>query len=55
MGESLDYEALAQAVSEMREMVAAFVAALKTDGFSDAQARDIVAGFFRSITSGGDW
>lgn len=55
MGEGLDYEALAQGVAEMREAVGAFVAALKTDGFSDEQARDIVTGFFRATASWGDY
>jgi uncharacterized membrane protein YebE (DUF533 family) len=41
-----DYLAAAQAIDDMREMVRALVAALKEDGFTDREARAIVAGFF---------
>jgi hypothetical protein len=47
-GEGIDYEALAKGVEQMREAVKAMVAGLIADGFSDEQARDIVAGLWRS-------
>jgi hypothetical protein len=45
---NVDFEALAAGVAEMREAVRAMVAGLMTDGFSEEQARDIVAGIWRS-------
>jgi inosine/xanthosine triphosphate pyrophosphatase family protein len=38
---------LMEAVDEFRQAVNATVQGLVTDGFTDAQARDIVAGFWR--------
>lgn len=46
---SIDYEALATGIGEMREAVGAMVAGLMADGFTDEQARDITAGLWRSI------
>jgi hypothetical protein len=49
MAESnVDFEALAAGVEQMREAVRAMVAGLVADGFTDEQARDIVAGIWRS-------
>jgi hypothetical protein len=46
---SIDFEALAQGVDEMREVMRSMVAGLVADGFDDAQARDIVAGLWRTL------
>jgi uncharacterized membrane protein YebE (DUF533 family) len=46
MGQEANYQALAEGIDEMREMVRAMIAGLVADGFSDEQARAIVAGFF---------
>lgn len=45
----IDYEALATGVDEMREVIRAMVAGLVADGFDDPQARDIVAGLWRTL------
>lgn len=45
----LDYEDLARATDALREMVNAMVAGLVSDGFTNEQARDIVAGSFRAV------
>lgn len=47
-GEGLNYESLAQSVEQVREVMKAMVAGLVADGFSDEQARDIIAGLWRS-------
>lgn len=44
---AIDAEALASAVDVVRETMRAFVAGLVEDGFTDEQARDIVAGSLR--------
>lgn len=47
MPSEMDYSALMDGVLEMREAVNALVVGLVGDGFSEEQAREIVAGFFR--------
>jgi len=47
-GTGIDFEAVADGVQQMRETVNAMVVALVADGFTDEQARDIVAGLWRS-------
>lgn len=49
MSGGLDYETLAQAIDATRETVRALVVGLMADGFSDSEARDIVAGLFRNL------
>lgn len=51
MTQRINYSDLAQSVDAMREMVRALVAGLVDDGFTDEQARTIVAGIFGSGTS----
>lgn len=46
---SLDFEMLAVAVDGIREMTRAMVAGLVEDGFTDEQARAIVAGTLGGI------
>jgi hypothetical protein len=43
-----DYNELANAVEEFREVINALVAGLITDGFTDREARALVAGFWAS-------
>lgn len=38
-----DYEGLAESVEQLREVVAAMVAGLVADGFTDREARQIIA------------
>lgn len=42
----IDYSALAKGVEQMRECVNSLVAGLKSDGFTDREARIIVASLF---------
>lgn len=42
----INYEELAQGIEQMREMIRAMVAGLVADGFTDEQARAIIAGMF---------
>jgi hypothetical protein len=42
----VDYETLAQGIDQMKEVVTALVESLRTDGFTDREARVIVAGLF---------
>lgn len=49
MAEKMGYAAMAIAVDHTRETTRALVASLVHDGFTDEQARDIVAGMFRSV------
>lgn len=44
--ETADYEAVAEAIDQMRELVGALVASLVHDGFTDREARVIVAELF---------
>lgn len=43
---NINFNELAQSVEELREVIRAMVAGLTTDGFTDEQARGIVAGIF---------
>lgn len=47
--EHTDYQGLATAVDQMLEIVRSLVAALVVDGFTDREARAIVAGALGSI------
>jgi len=38
----MDFDELAKAIGEMREVMAAMVAGLMADGFTDEQARELV-------------
>lgn len=53
---SIDYSVLAQAVDEIREVCNVAVAGLMADGFTDREARAIIAGFFaaKGVDSGTD-
>jgi uncharacterized membrane protein YebE (DUF533 family) len=44
--DSLDYAELAQGLDQMREVLAAMVAALIADGFTEEQAREITTAIF---------
>lgn len=43
MSEGIDYETLANAMDEMREVLRSMVAGLVADGFTDREAHAIVA------------
>jgi uncharacterized membrane protein YebE (DUF533 family) len=45
----MDYEQIAITVDEFRETLRVMVAAAKAEGFTEEQARDIVAGLWRSV------
>lgn len=49
----INYEEIAKQVENFRETQRALVAGLLADGFTDEQARDIVAGLWR-VTGRGD-
>lgn len=49
-----DYEALARSVEQTREVLASLVAGLVVDGFTDEQARSIIAGMFATMAKGSD-
>lgn len=51
---SVDYSQLAQSVEEFREIINALVAGLVTDGFTDREARALVAGFWATRIQSGD-
>lgn len=42
----MDYEELAKNLAEMREAFRAMVAGLVADGFTDAQARELIVAIF---------
>lgn len=52
----INFEELAQAVEGMREVMQVFVAGLVADGFTDKEARSIIAGLFaaRAEAEGND-
>ena len=45
----IDFSDVAHGVEEMRETFRAMVAGLIADGFTDEQARDIIAGIWRQM------
>lgn len=51
---NVDYEKVAKGAEQMREVIHAMVAALVADGFSDEQAREIIAGLWRVAGRGED-
>lgn len=50
--EIIDYTELAKTVDAFREAVNALVAGLVSDGFTDREARGLVAGFWASRIEG---
>lgn len=44
----IDFQALAESVDELRETLRAIVAGLVQDGYTEAQARQIVVGMWAS-------
>lgn len=54
MSGEIDYYQLMEGIIEIRESVQALTLGLMKDGFSEDQARDIVAGFFRATGRGDD-
>ena len=49
-----DYNELAGAVEDFREIINALVAGLISDGFTDREARALVAGFWASRIKAGE-
>jgi len=49
-----DYAALATGVDQLREALRAMVAGIVADGFTDREARVIVAGMFATMKPGDD-
>jgi uncharacterized membrane protein YebE (DUF533 family) len=47
---SIDYTVLADTMDELRDALKAMVAGFTADGFTDREARAIVAGTFASMT-----
>lgn len=45
----VDYLKMAEGVEDLRETLRVMVAAAKAEGFTEEQARDIVAGLWRSV------
>lgn len=48
----MDFSELAKAIDEMRETLRAIIAALVEDGFTDAQARELVVAMFTNRVNG---